>query len=310
MKNKTIVILGAVFLLLVALYLTTSLNPPEKTKGAAPLFGGERPDIDKIELNSIRRGHIVLEKRNGLWYLTAPFEYKAFDSDVESMVNELLDTLVDGVVSSRSETRDGYSVGDSTGTSVKVSSAGNLILDAIVGRQSRDIGHSYARRAGSNDVEMWRGMFSQEVIKEADAWRDKMLYSFNRDDIITIAAEEGKTTRMLALPDSLWVYTENGKGKPVDQGKVRNFVALLAELKCDAFASDDDIPRAAEKAPDVTVTFTIRNGDRHSFDLWNADDLFTKYLVRKTGGNILYRFYKYRGSQLGINYEMLKPGQS
>jgi len=215
MKNKTIVILGAVFLLLVALYLTTSLNPPEKTKGAAPLFGGERPDIDKIELNSIRRGHIVLEKWNGLWYLTAPFEYKAFDSDVESMVNELLDTLVDGVVSSRSETRDGYSVGDSTGTSVKVSSAGNLILDAIVGRQSRDIGHSYARRAGSNDVEMWRGMFSQEVIKEADAWRDKMLYSFNRDDIITIAAEEGKTTRMLALPDSLWVYTENGKGKPV-----------------------------------------------------------------------------------------------
>ena len=307
MKNKSTMILGAVFLLLVVIYLLTSLNPREVTKGATLLFEGVRPDIDKVEFNSVKRGHIVLEKKNGLWFLTEPFEYKAYDSDVETMISQLLETLDDGVVSSRVDAQDEYSVGDSTGTLVKVYSAGELLLDAVVGRQSRDIGHTYARIAGSNDIRLWRGMFSQEVIKEADGWRDKMLFSFNRDDIITVEATEGNDTRILAFPDSMWVYTENGEEKPVDHNKVSSFVGLIAELKCDAFASGDDIPRAASKEPDVKVTFTVRNGDRHSFNVWRPDEDNTRYLVRKENGDILYRFYSYRGSQLPIDYEKLKP---
>jgi len=307
MKNKSTMILGAVFILLVVIYLVTSLNPREVTKGAVLLFEGMKPDIDKVEFNSAKRGHIILEKKNGLWFITEPFEYKAYDTDVESMISELLDTLVDGVVSSRADAQDEYSAGDSTGTSVKVYSAGELLLDAIVGRQSREIGHTYARRAGSNDIELWRGMFSQEVIKEADGWRDKMLFSFNRDDIITIEASEGNDTRMLALPDTMWVYAENGIEKPVDQQKAAYFSGLIAELRCDAFAFGDDIPRAASNDPDIQVTFTVRNGDRHSFDVWRPDENITHYLVRKENGDILYRFNSYRGSQLPVDYEKLKP---
>ena len=308
MKSKSTVILGVVFLVLVALYLVTSINPPEVTQGASSLFGDERPDIDKIEFNSARRGHIVLEKRSGQWFMDEPFEYKAYDSDVEFLISELLDTLIDGVVSSRPEAHDQYSVGDSTGTAFKAYSAGELVLEAIVGRQSRDIGHTYVRRTGSDDVELWRNMISQEMFKEADAWRDKMLYSFNRDDITSIVAREGSTTRTLALPDSIWVYTENGVEKPVDYGKATMLAALIAEMKCDTFGSGDDMPRVAGNQPDINVTFTVRNGDSHSFDLWSADEDFNRYLVRKKDGDMLYCFYKYRGSQLGIDYEQLRPG--
>ncbi len=307
MKNKSTMILGAVFLLLVVIYLLTSLNPREVTKGATLLFEGRRPDIDKFEFYSIKRGHIVLEKINGLWFLTKPFEYKAYDADVESMISQLFDTLNDGVVSSRVDAQDGFSVGDSTGTSVKVYSAGELLLDAVVGKQSRDIGHTYARIAGSNDIELWRGMLSQDVIREADGWRDKMLFSFNSNDIITLEASEGKDTRMLAMPDTMWVYTENGVEKPVDQNKVSSLAGLIAELNCDAFASGEDIPRVASEEPDVKVTFTVRNGDRYSFDIWRPVDDNSRYLVRKENGDILYRFYSYRGSQLPIDYEKLKP---
>jgi len=309
MKNKPTIILGIIFLLLVITYLVTSLNPREVTKGAVPLFDKIMPDIDRIEFDSVKREHIVLEKKNETWYITEPFEYKAYDADIMGMLYILFNTFVDGVVSSRVETHDQFSVGESTGTSLKVYSAGNLILDAIVGRQSNDIGHTYARRRGSNDVELWRGMLSQEVVKEAENWRDKILYSFNINDIISIEAVEGGQTRTIAFPDSVWNYTENGVEKPVDQTMARNLVSLIAGLRCDTFASGNDIPRASSKDPEVRVTFAVRNGDMHSFDVWKPDESSNNYLVRKVDGDMLYSFYDYYGSHLVIDYEKLKPGE-
>lgn len=309
MKNKSTVLLGIVFLLLVVIYLATSLNPREKSKGATPLFEGQKPDIDKIEFNSVKRGHIVLEKKNGEWFITEPFEYKAYDQSVETTIEDLFKTVVDGVISSREESQSRYLVSDSTGTNMKIYSAGNPILDVIVGKQTSELGHYYTRKAGSHDIELWRGMVSQEVVKDADGWRDKTLYNFNMDDLLSIEAVEENQTRTLTRADTLWVYTENGVEKPVDPNRVNYLAMIIAELRCDAFASGDDIPRAGEKAPDVRVTFLVRNGDRHSFEVWKPDDNSKNYLVRKVGeeGDILYRFYQYRGDQVIIDYEKLKP---
>jgi hypothetical protein len=152
-------------------------------------------------------------------------------------------------------------------------------------------------------------MFSQEMIREADEWRDKIIYGFNTDDIIEIEAVEGKNTRMLAFADSLWIYTENGSKKPVDFRKTQSLASLIAGLKCDAFAQGEEIPRANSKEPEVKVTFTVRNGDRHTFYVWKPDDDSTRYLVRKEDGDILYLFYQYRGSQLVVDYEKLKPDE-
>ncbi len=306
MKNKSTVILGIIFLVLVVVYLVTSLHPREVTKGAVPLFDKLEPDIDKIEFDSVRRGHIVLEKQNGTWFITEPFEYKAYDTDVNGMLQIVFATQVDGIVSSMGETHDQFSVGDSTGTSFKLYSADNILLDSIVGKQSTEIGHTYARRRDSNEIELWRGMLSQEVIKDAEAWRDKTIYSYNMNDIISIEAVEAGQTRKLALPDSIWNYTENGMDKSVDQNSVRSLASLIAGLKCDAFASGNDIPRAASKNPDVRVTFTVRNGDSLSFDVWKPDNDSPRYLVRKENGDILYSFYDSLGSLLVIDYEKFK----
>ena len=72
MKNKTPLILGGVFIVLVVIFLATSINPPEKSEGAQPLFEGERPDIDKLEMSSKNHGTIVVEEQNGVWNITSP----------------------------------------------------------------------------------------------------------------------------------------------------------------------------------------------------------------------------------------------
>ena len=73
MKNKSTIIFGIIFLLLVITYLVTSLNPREVTKGAVRLFDKTMTDFDRIEFDSVNRGLIVLEKKNETWYITEPF---------------------------------------------------------------------------------------------------------------------------------------------------------------------------------------------------------------------------------------------
>ena len=308
MKNKSTLILGGVFLLLVVIFLITSINPPEKSKGATALFeDAVKPVVDKIEINSKNKGIVILEKKNSIWYITKPFEYKASNVAVEQTITGLLNISVDGVISNRKEARDQYDVGDSTGISLKVYSSGNVILDAIVGKHTVDLTHTYARLRDSNDIALWRGLFARQVDKDADDWRDKNIYSFNAEDILSYTVKQGKLTKELSLSDTTWVYTENGKEKPIVQAEVKKLISLVATLSCDTFASDDDIPRAAEKEPDTTVSFTVRNGDTHSFDLWSPGEADNnRYLVREIGGEVLFRFYSYRGSQLVIDYEKIK----
>lgn len=308
MKSKTPLILGGVFLLLVVIFIVTSINPPERSKGAAPLFKGEKPEIDKIELTSSRHGTIVIEEQNGIWNITAPFKYRASESAVEQSINTMLNIVVDGTVSDRVESQEQYEVNEETGTVLKAYSGGNLVLDAIVGKHSIDLTHTYARLNGTNDIVLWRGVLSQHVTRGADEWRDMSIYSFNPDDIVALRSVEGKNTGELALADSIWAYKENGEEKPVEQDKVKNLVSLIAALRCDAFADEKDIPRVAEKKPDTRISFTVRNGDTHEFDVWTpGDDDAGRYLVRLKDGDEVFRFYRYRGSQLIIDYENIKP---
>jgi len=310
MKNKTPLILGGVFLLLIIVFLATSINPPEKSKGADLLFGNERPDIDKLEFNSVKNGTIAIEDINGVWTITKPIEYKASESAVMQTINTLYNILVDGVVSDRKESHAKFEVGDSTGTSLKVYSGGQVILDAIVGKHSIDLNHTYARLTGKNEIYLWRGMLKSHVDRIPNDWRDKTIYSFNAEDLLSLKAVSGTTTKELTLADSLWVYKENGTEMPVVQKNVKDLVNLIALMHCDAFADEHDIPRVAGNEADTRVSFTVRNGDTHTFDVWSPGESDAgRYLVRKENGDEVFRFYRYRGSQIIIDYEKIKAGE-
>jgi hypothetical protein len=308
MKNKTTILLGIVFVVLLVVYFATSFHPPEVTKGSEPLFEGTKPDIDRIEINTPGQGQTILAKREGAWYIEKPFEYKADDRFVNSLVQEIQDVMIDGIVSDREEAQAKYAVTDTTGAGLIVYSGGKTVFDGIVGKRSENIGYSYARRRGKKNIELWRSMLAQEIRRDAFEWRDRTIYSINQDDIIKIEAVEGKTTRTLVFADTVWVYTENGTKKPVDNTKARSFAALVAELQCDDFAGPEEIQAIQERNFDAAITFTVRNGDVHTYHIWKPVQENGRYVMRPEGGDLLYRFYQTKGSQLMVDYERLKPG--
>ena len=308
MKNKSTLILGGVFLLLVVIFLFTSLHPKEVTGGATPLFKGQPPAIDTLDIQNPKSDHIVLEKRNEVWSITKPVTYKASPEVMEQVIEGFKTVMIDGIVTSDPNEKERFGVEDSTAVRLKVSGGGNTVLDILIGKFAPDLSHTYVRKYGKNDIELWRGIFARTIVREIDEWRDRTIFSFNEGDITSVKAADGKNTRQLTLSDSSWTYTENGKPKPVDQAKVKGYISTIATLKCDAFSAEEDIPRAASTTPDTQVSFTVRNGDTHTFDLWTPlkDSDNKRTLFRKTGGDILFRFYEYRGEQLPMKYEKLK----
>ncbi len=309
MKNKTTLMLGGVFLVLVALYFATSFRPKEVTQGAVPVFKNGLPNIDKLEVLNPKADNVTLEKQAEVWNITQPVNYKADPQMIQQAMDALRNTLVDEIVSSSPERQGYFGVADSTALNVKVYSGGKLELDALIGRFTPDLSHTYVRLRGSNDIAIWRGVMSRAFNLNLDNWRDRNIFSFNGEDITSIKAVSRFTTRELSLSDTTWVYTENGREMPINQTKGRQIVAMIASLTCDSFGSDEDIPRAGSTAPDTRVSFTVRNGDTHAFDLWTprSDEDKGRYLVRKENGDMLFRFYEFRGSNLPLNYEKLKP---
>lgn len=307
MKNKSTLYLGVIFLVLVGIFLFTSLHPKEVTQGASQLFPKGKPAFDKFEISNPHTELVVLDKKGDSWQITKPFEYKANQKSIDQMVDALSNVMIDGVISSEVSEQKRFAVDDSTGVNLKAYSGGKKVLDVILGKFTPDVSHNYVRMNNSNDITLWRGVFSRAAIRQTDDWRDRTIYSFNEGDITSIKAVDAKQTRELTLSDSTWVYKENGKGKPIDQSKAKQFITFLASLNCDAFPAEADIPRAGSTKPDVRVSFKVRNGDTHVFDVWLPVKNGEKsYLLRKENGDMLFRFMEYNGSQLALNYDKLK----
>lgn len=309
MKNKTTYILGGLFVLLILLFFVTSYHPKEKTKGAEYLFKGKKPAIEKIEVIRANGELVTLEKHNEIWDITKPVSYKASAPLVAEVLRGFQAILVDGVVTSDVNEQKRFGVEDSTATNLILYSGGTPIIDVFIGRHRPDLTHTYVRAKGSNDIVLWRGAYSWIVSRDLDDWRDRTVYNFNAVDVTKVTAVSGKSIRTLSLTDSTWTYTENGRSLSIDQEMAMQVAAMIGALSCDSFAKGKDFPRAASTKPDTRISFAVRNGDTHSFDLWTpGPGDGGRYLARKKDGDILFAFNALHGSILGLGYETLKPG--
>ncbi len=307
-KNTSTLILAAVFLVLAVVYFATSYRPPEVSLGASLLFEGQKPDIDRIEMTTPDHIQILLTRKNGLWFMEKPFEFKADDRSINNLITEIQDVYIDGVISNRQEAQREFQV-DSTGVGLKIFSAGNVLYDGVIGMHSQEIGHFYARRAGLKDIEIWRGMLSQDIRRSPNEWRDRTIFSINQDDVLKIEAVEGKNKSVLQFENSVWVYTENGVQKPVDNTRVRSVVGIISNLSAEDFANEEDIQQVVTRNYDMAVTLTVRNGDVLTYHLWKPTETYIRWLLRKENGDLLYKFYDTYGNLLSLRYEDLQQPQ-
>ncbi len=247
MKRST-VILGVVFLVLLALAFLVLQKPGEQSRSSAAtgvLLQIDSLAVDRIELKS-PTGHIALEKKGAEWYVTQPLLSHADQAAVASLIGVCRDLRSTGVVSSRPDKRGIFQV-DSTGTRVTVYEKGAPVASFVVGKAGSTYSDTYVRLAGSNDVVLVSGLPGDRMNRPLRDWRDRTITKIPRESIKEIGYQYGDTAFVAALKDSVWMI---GRDK-VQPSVINGVLNTLSSLQADDFADSVAV------APKVTAQIAV-----------------------------------------------------
>ena len=306
MKNKTPLIMGGIFVVLLVVYLATSLNPPERTRGAQPFFDNP-PNMTRLEVIKPDGSRIVIEEQNGLWNITEPIEYPASLPMVHAMITTLREAVIDDIVSDNLDRFPEFGIGDDIGTVLNVYNGDELVLDVVVGKHATHMGHTYVRRSGSDEVMLWRGLYSEISMRGVDDWRDRTIFSYNPEDIMSITTVQDGVSRTLAYEDTTWVFTEDGETIMAERYKAYAIAQRFATLLCDGFPNGADSTRVAQAAPDATTSFRVRNGDVIEIEIWvPGENDGGRHLIRDVAKDRIFRFSRYGGDRLVLNRSQIE----
>jgi len=265
--NRKTLFAGAVFAGLVLIAVAVMRSPE---KGART---GERPrpiaklnDVDTMEVT--REGKTSVIKKEGSNYkMVSPVAYAADAEAAKSAFEQLEKLEFDTIVSDQKSKHDEFEVGDK-GLRVVAKKGGKVLADLRVGKVTNNV--TLVRVEGKNEV--WNAVGGLKYIfdKDAAAWRDKALVTFEEKDAekIEIASKTGGkivVSRPLAkdggASDSDWRVVESSvKVDPVDTSIAPGIVSALYSWKANDFADDAKAEETGLDAPDNTVTISLKGG--------------------------------------------------
>jgi len=285
MNRRTLILLVIAGVLLVVVYLVLQ-KPGEQSAGPdtrGALVNVDSAAVDRIEVG-VPDNAVVLEKRDGEWFLTRPITYRADQAAVASFLHDVKTLNVKGVVSNRSEKRSMFEV-DSAGTHVRLSSSGRELAAFVVGKMAGSYLERYARLESSSDVVLVEGTSYTEFKKPLRDWRDRRLFTQRREQVAGVIFQYGDTTFALRLRDSVWII--DGKLAQVDA--VNRFLSALSSLEADAFVDSTLSP-----APRATAQITIGNTQlRFAYQKKTE-----KYLVQTSSSPQWYVLESWRSNQV------------
>ena len=238
MKRNTL-ILGGVLLLLIAIALLLMQRPGEQSTTGAEgqlLVEIDSAKVDKLEINS-STGKVILEKRGIEWFLHSPIEYRADQSNVNSLIGQAKNLRVKATVSSNPEKQSLFQV-DSTGTIVKVYEKGSEKVSFIVGKMGPTFSETYMRLSNSNDVHLIEGSLSYTFSRPVKDWRDRTIANVPHESITNIVYQYGDTTFALSHKDTLWMIGKDG----AKESEVNSLLSSLSNFTADNFIDTPPSP--------------------------------------------------------------------
>jgi hypothetical protein len=155
-----------------------------------------------------------------------------------------------------------------------------------VGKPASSLQHTFIRLKGDKRVYHGRGNFKSRFDQTLDALRDKVVLSFDTDEIheITILnAGEAETFSRIQLPEEkvsgedtsqpsdekndafVWQTPEGNKG---DEAQITKLLNTLSDLRCDQFVDG----RKKEDFKDPTWTFQLKGAKDYSLSLYAKKD--------------------------------------
>ncbi|MHC5112608.1 MAG: DUF4340 domain-containing protein, partial [Planctomycetota bacterium] len=259
MNFRTTILLAVVLAALGGMYLVsqnrtpaTDESPPEAnpltgtSEISLPVFDGELGDVVRITCKPQTGEEWVFERREETgpsgqpeWQIQSPVNAKAISWEVQRFATQL--------------SKLKYEISYEPGGTVTADTAGLNPPNAVVTLADSDgktatfeIGHdaspteSYVRLAGSDRICLGQGILSSLVKSSVLDYRDRQLWSFNKDDAVKIEVTdrtgESPVTYVLSRTNGDWVFESPISARAT--GKIVELVRTLGILRVNNWVDD------------------------------------------------------------------------
>lgn len=213
------------------------------------VFGGSPADIKRLEI--LRgRGRLVLERRNGGWWLVEPTADLADAAEAERLAAQLTSARVGDFVHGN----DDLAALGLDPPLYRVTAVGARGKSASVdfGATRSDGNSIYARRDGqvfTVDREV-----ADDLSREAEPFRSAALASFSRSDVTAVEGAFGTKRFALAQKEGGWAAQD----RPVLAPAADDVLTAILDLEARSFVEEARIGELA--APEATVTVRRKTG--------------------------------------------------
>jgi len=220
-------------------------NPDEfKSK---EVFGGSGTEAARLDVDR-GRGRLSLSQKNGVWWITQPLSDLADGEAAQRLMGDLTGLKVLDFLPA-AERQNLASLGLAPPLyriTMSDAKAPGTVVD--FGSTRSDGNSVYARR--ESQVFTVPSSITEEVSKEAVAFREPRLVRFDRARVASLSGVFGPTRIVLEQKAGGWTAA----GKPVAANAVQDLFSAISDIKSRAFLDDAEAAALASREPAATVT--------------------------------------------------------
>jgi hypothetical protein len=258
--KKTVSILLGILLLFVIVYFVL-IHKEKQTFAPVKLESFLTLDsarVDKIQFSKFDT-RMVFQKIGENWFMTEPDSFRADEDAIGQLLNSANHLEVGEIISSNPEKQSFFQVDNFTGTTISFFTQAGLQASLVVGKTSKDLLHTYMRKASSDEVYLGSGLFSSIAQRNVEEWKDRSIFAFDPQQIQELEFSSTNVKFKLTRSDSLWSlslspYREIIKASHVP---VNDYLLTLLNIKGDEMAKKAEITQLDFGKPELELTITL-----------------------------------------------------
>lgn len=314
MKKKQLLLLVGVFGVLLAYVLITQSGD----KGFNTITLPEIETIASDDMTDIGLQTpaqlIQFKKADADWNMTAPFEFPADKSKLESLTRLLSELRITDMISENPETEADFGLNSLAAKTITIRGKEDKTVTVVLGKVSATGSHTFAKLPGDSKIYQVLGNFDQQFRNKAADWRSLAIFSFEKDNAnrFTIAMKKKKVLEVAknevveekivtdtpanvtptALPSKV-VWQAKDQDQALSDHKINQFLGSLATLKA-AYIVDE--PEWKGKPLAVISVHTVQK--RYDLEILKFNKEDKRYLVKRSKDDVYYDIPEYQGKNI------------
>ena len=280
--NRRMLLIAAVLIVLVVVFANPFKDQLKREKrDLVAVFDKQKIETaDHIEVATATDSSVVV-RQDGKWVVASQNAFPADTAAVGNLLRALENARSAGVVSNNPENRSRFQV-DATGVRVKVLAQNAVVAQFTLGKMGADFTTSYVLPAGSNEVQVVRGL-NRNLFWRPQGMRDRTLFKFDQATLKQVTAETPEGGWELIRTDSTWSVRKRGEEgiHPAEKTLASTMVQSLSDFAADAFLDNpSDTVHTGLDHPAYRYTLRFMDGTEASVAVGGKNDRNQLYAQR------------------------------